>query len=156
ARRAGWHRAAGSISLSSRANFSRPASSRTSIVESLKSILLLVVLSGVGYGVYVALNHAPPSEPGTSLAPEWNPGGPDAKQPSGGVANSTSGGATSAGIPASNPWLAAPSGAGHLDAAARDPVPATRNDQMTSSSQNGLSGLPPGVGSASSVSAPQG
>jgi hypothetical protein len=110
-------------------------------VESLKSILLLVVLSVVGYGVYVALNHAPPSEP-TSIAPEWNPGGPDAKAPPGGVANSTSGGATSAGVPASNPWLAAPSGAGRMDAASRDSVP-TRNDQMISLGQTGPAGLRP-------------
>jgi hypothetical protein len=119
-------------------------------VESLKSILLLVVLSGVGYGVYVALNHAPPSEP-TSIAPEWNPGGSDAKVPPGGAPNLTNGGATSAGVPASNPWLAAPSGAGRMDAASRDPVPAARNDQIVSSGQSGLTGLPPGVGSAASA-----
>ena len=123
-------------------------------MESLKSVLLLVVLSGVGYGVYVALNHAPPSEP-TSIAPEWNPGGSDAKAPSG-VANSTSGGTTSAGVPASNPWLAAPNGASRLDATTRDSVPPTRNDQMTSSGQSGLTGLPPGVGSAGSASPAQG
>jgi LysM repeat protein len=123
-------------------------------VESLKSILLLVVLSGVGYGVYVALNHAPPSEPSTSIAPEWNPGGSDAKAPLGGVANSTSGGATSAGVPASNPWLAAPSGAGRMDAVPRDPVPLARNDQMTLPGQAGASGLPPGA--SASASAAQG
>jgi hypothetical protein len=32
-------------------------------MESLKPILLLMVLAGVGYGVYVALNHAPALEP---------------------------------------------------------------------------------------------
>jgi len=59
------------------------ASSRTSIVESLKPLLLLLVLGGVGYSVYVALNHAPPPE-FAALAPEWNkpaatePGNPTA------------------------------------------------------------------------------
>jgi len=136
--------------------FFSTASSRRTIVESLKSILLLVVLSGVGYGVYVALNHAPPSEPPTSIAPEWNPSGPDAKSSPGGVVNSTSGGATAAGVPASNPWLAAPSGAGRMDAVPRDPVPLARNDQMTLPSRAGASGLPPGAGSAVYASAAQG
>ena len=36
-------------------------------MESLKPILLLVVLAGVGYGVYVALNHAPAPEPFPSV-----------------------------------------------------------------------------------------
>jgi LysM repeat protein len=40
-------------------------------MESLKPILLCVVLVGVGYGVYIALNHAPPPEPALSNAPEW-------------------------------------------------------------------------------------
>jgi hypothetical protein len=126
--------------------FFSPASSRRTIVESLKSILLLVVLSGVGYGVYVALNHAPPPEPTTSLAPEWNPGGSDAKTAQAGGA----GGATAAGVPASNPWLTAPSGAGRIDAGSRDPVLPARNEQMTSSGQSGPTGWPLGVGSASS------
>lgn len=103
-------------------------------MESLKSILLLVVLSGVGYGVYVALNHAPPPEPPTSLAPEWNPGGSDAKAPP-------------AGVPASNPWLAAPSGTGQMDTAPRDPVLPARGDQMTSSGPRGTAGSPPSVAS---------
>lgn len=125
-------------------------------MESLKSILLLVVLSGVGYGVYVALNHAPPSEPPTSIAPEWNPGGADAKAPPGGVANSTGGGATSAGVPTSNPWLAAPSGAGRLDAASRDPVPPARNDQTTSVGLSRPTGMPVGAGSVGSAAPAQG
>jgi hypothetical protein len=41
-------------------------------VESLKPILLLIVLSGIGYLVYVALNRAPPSEPVLDAAPAWN------------------------------------------------------------------------------------
>jgi hypothetical protein len=41
-------------------------------MESLKPILLLVVLSGVGYGVYVALNHAPPSESAPGNSSHWN------------------------------------------------------------------------------------
>ncbi len=42
------------------------------IVESLKPLLLFVVLGGVGYGVYVALNQAPPPEPPSRVAPRWN------------------------------------------------------------------------------------
>lgn len=41
-------------------------------MESLKPILLLIVLSGIGYLVYVALNRAPPSEPALDVAPAWN------------------------------------------------------------------------------------
>jgi hypothetical protein len=41
-------------------------------VESLKPILLCIVLSGIGYLVYVALNRAPPSEPALDTAPTWN------------------------------------------------------------------------------------
>jgi LysM repeat protein len=43
-------------------------------MESLKPILLCVVLAGVGYGVYIALNHAPPPEPPLTSAPEWGKG----------------------------------------------------------------------------------
>ncbi len=41
-------------------------------MESLKPILLLVVLGGIGYAVYVALNRAPPSESNLDVAPAWN------------------------------------------------------------------------------------
>src|SRR5215468_4289116 len=51
---------------------SRAASSRRTIVESLKPILLLVVLGGVAYAVYVALNHAPPTDPPGLVETDWN------------------------------------------------------------------------------------
>jgi LysM repeat protein len=49
-------------------------------VESLKPILLLVVLGGVAYAVYVALNHAPPTEPPGLVETDWNK--PAAAEPS--------------------------------------------------------------------------
>jgi hypothetical protein len=76
-------------------------------VESLKPILLLLVLGGVGYSVYVALNHAPPPEPATT-GPEWSK--PPALDP--GVGNrpieatsqSSSTSPNSASAPTNNPW----------------------------------------------------
>ncbi len=60
-------------------------------MESLKGILLLIVLGCVGYGVYVALNHAPPSEPAPVNAAPW-------KKPAGGESGaSTSPGSASPG-----------------------------------------------------------
>src|SRR5215831_9477586 len=107
------------------APFFLPASSRRTIVESLKPILLLVVLSGVGYGVYVALNHAPPPEAPANLAPEWNPAtGPGAAGSFAGTTNSVEAGGGSSAQPMSNPWLAAPGAANHWDAAsAHDSAP---------------------------------
>jgi len=51
-------------------------------MESLKPILLCVVLAGVGYAVYIALNHAPPPEPALSNAPEWGKPSVDMGTPS--------------------------------------------------------------------------
>ena len=52
-------------------------------MESLKPILLLVVLAGVGYGVYVALNHAPAPEPFPSVSGEDNSHGGEKAAPGG-------------------------------------------------------------------------
>ncbi|MCC7087209.1 MAG: LysM peptidoglycan-binding domain-containing protein [Pirellulales bacterium] len=41
-------------------------------MESLKPILLCIVLSGIGYLVYVALNRAQPLEPALDAAPPWS------------------------------------------------------------------------------------
>jgi LysM repeat protein len=53
-------------------------------MESLKPILLCVVLAGVGYAVYIALNHAPPPEPALSNAPEWGKPSVEIGKPSSG------------------------------------------------------------------------
>lgn len=47
-------------------------------MESLKPLLLFVVLGGVGYGVYVALNQSPPLEPVPRVAPIKNKATPPA------------------------------------------------------------------------------
>ena len=51
-------------------------------MESLKPILLLIVLSGVGYGVYVALNHAPAPEPTSGATTDGNPAANQSGSPS--------------------------------------------------------------------------
>ncbi len=82
---------------------SLPRRTRMSIVESLKPLLLLLVLGGVGYAVYVALNHAPPPEFAT-LAPEWNkpPASDSANQ--NGAANNPAPYSNAAPGTAGNPW----------------------------------------------------
>jgi hypothetical protein len=84
-----------------------------SIVESLKPLLLLIVLGGVGYGVYVALNHAPPPEFAT-IDPQWNRPA-DSGNPPNAMGNRAPDGGTMNGnamnsMPPSNGWQQGPAG----------------------------------------------
>jgi LysM repeat protein len=85
-----WHGNAAIVTIWPAFDIKLLSRRQRSIVESLKPLLLLLVLGGVGYGVYVALNHAPPPEFAT-LAPEWNkPAGSEPGSPTGTAGNRAS------------------------------------------------------------------
>ena len=94
-------------------------------VESLKPLLLLVVLGGVGYGVYVALNQAPSPEPSPRVAPNWN------KSPQTGAKTARKSGPATPAKPASAPA-----------------APATSNSPLSAGSS-----LPFGIGRSTAQSA---
>ncbi|HTQ38899.1 MAG TPA: LysM peptidoglycan-binding domain-containing protein [Pirellulales bacterium] len=125
-------------------------------MESLKPMLLCIVLGGVGYGVYVALNHVPPPEASPVDSP-WNkPTGMDAGAPrepdansAGSVGNSTGGGMASGMSTTANPWQGQiSSGVSAINAApaanGNSPAPGIGNNPMASA----VSNLPFGIGSS--------
>ncbi|HEY2880875.1 MAG TPA: LysM peptidoglycan-binding domain-containing protein [Pirellulales bacterium] len=123
-------------------------------MESLKPILLFVVLGGVGYGVYVALNHAPPPDSATSAGSDWNktPAKADGSKP----ADARPAGSTStAPFPTAPAW----NSGGASDAAPQTAGAAKDSSTLAARADNALSGglgsgLPFGVGSATAHPAP--
>jgi LysM repeat protein len=114
-------------------------------VESLKPVLLLLVLGGVAYAVYVALNHAPPPEFAT-ISPEWN------KPPAADSANQNANGAaaSNAAPTTTGPWQAgtpdnttSSTGAADSTSVSTGPAPA-----VPASIGSSLSSLPFGPGSS--------
>jgi len=96
-------------------------------VESLKPFLLCVVLGGVAYGVYVALNHAPPPEPPPAATGSWSkPAGSEAGPPTTANANRAEG-------PRNAPTTTSSPSA-----------------QSAPSAETGISSLPFGIGAANS------
>jgi LysM repeat protein len=118
---------------------------RMSIVESLKPLLLFVVLGGVGYGVYVALNHAPPPEL-AALAPEWNKPAAEPGSPNGIAGNRNLGGNATSTMPPSNPWQSGMTNNGSAGDASNS---VTGPSPMSSMPSGGAVGsLPFGLGSS--------
>jgi LysM repeat protein len=114
-------------------------------VESLKPLLLLLVLGGVAYAVYVALNHAPPPEFAT-IGPEWNkpPATDPANQNSNGAAPSNAAPGTAGPWQAGAPGSATP-GFGTADSASGNTGSAATTPATPAG--NGPSGLPFGMSS---------
>lgn len=123
------------------------ASSRMSIVESLKPLLLLLVLGCVAYGVYVALNHAPAPEM-ASISPEWGA----TATPEPGTGNGATSGVPSNRMPDSN--AASSTSTNNAWPPANGSAPGTANNQSAQAPANGMptggiSSLPFGLGAGS-------
>ena len=146
----------GTIAPSRLNSESLPRRTRMSIVESLKPLLLLIVLGGVGYGVYVALNHAPPPEFAT-IDPQWNRPA-EAGNPPNAMGNRAPDGSTMNGsamnsLPPSNGWQQG--AAGNTNSGYAGSGDATNGSMPMNGMSGGgaMSSLPFGFGASAARSA---